>query len=47
MNQSNDMMNHSDGWMHGWGSQGMWVWTGIGVLVVVLLIVLIRTQSRK
>jgi hypothetical protein len=37
------MMNHTDGWMGG----GMWIWTGIGVLVVVLLVVAINKLSKK
>jgi len=36
-------MNHANGWMGG----GMWLWTGIGVLVVVLLVVLINKLSNK
>lgn len=46
MNQSNEMMNHSDGWMHGWGG-GMWLWTGLGVLIIVLLVVLIGRKGKK
>jgi hypothetical protein len=41
------MMNHTDGWMSGWASGGMWVWTVIGVLVVVLLVVVISKLSKK
>ena len=41
------MMNQTDGWMNGWGSGGMWVWTVIGTLVVVLLVVVISKLSQK
>lgn len=47
MNQSNDMMNHTGGWMNGWGGGGMWLWTGLGVLIVVLLIILIGKRVRR
>jgi hypothetical protein len=41
------MMNHSDGWMHGWSGGGMWLWPVICVLVVVLLIVAIVKLAKK
>jgi anti-sigma-K factor RskA len=41
------MMNHTDGWMGGWGSGGMWLWAVIGVVVVALLVVVISKLSRK
>lgn len=41
------MMNQTDGWMSGWGSGGMGLWTVIGVLVVVLLVVAITKMSNK
>jgi hypothetical protein len=47
MNQSNDMMNHADEWMNGWGGGGMWLWTGIGLLIIVLLVVLIGKRARE
>jgi hypothetical protein len=47
MNDTNGMMNHTDGWMSGWMGGGMWLWGGIGVLVVVLLVVAIIKLSKK
>jgi hypothetical protein len=40
-------MNHSNGWMSGWGGGGMWVWTVIGVLVAVPLVVVISKLAKK
>lgn len=40
-------MNHTDGWMSGWGGGGMWVWTVIGTLVAVLLVVVIGKLLKK
>ena len=41
------MMNHTNGWMGGWGHGGMWISTVIGVLVVVLLVVVITKMCKK
>lgn len=41
------MMNHTYGWMSGWASGGMWIWTMAGILVVVLLVVVILKLSKK
>ena len=41
------MMNHTGGWMNGWTSGGMWIWTVIGVVVVVLLFVVINKSTKK
>ena len=40
-------MNHTNGWMSGWGGGGMWVWATIGVLVVVLLAVVISKLAKR
>lgn len=40
-------MNHTDGWMSGWGGGGMWVWAVIAPLVVVLLAVVIGKLLKK
>jgi uncharacterized membrane protein len=40
-------MNHTNGWMGGWGGGGMWLWPLIGILVVVLLVVVIGKLSKK
>lgn len=41
------MMNHSDGWLGGWASGGMWLMTVIGVVVVALMVVVISKLSKK
>lgn len=46
-NEKTLIMNHTDGWMHGWMGIGMWLWALIGVAVVVLLVVLIVKLSQK
>ena len=40
-------MNHTRGWVSGWGSGGTWLFPVIGVLVVVLLVVLIYKLLKK
>ena len=40
-------MNHTDGWMSGCTSGGMWIWAVIAVAVVVLLVVVIGKLSKK
>jgi anti-sigma-K factor RskA len=46
-NESNLMMNQTNGWMGGWSGGGMWIWAVIGVAVVVLLVVVISKLSKK
>lgn len=41
------MMNHTDGWMGGWGGGGMWLWPVLGTLLVVLLVVAIMKVAKK
>jgi uncharacterized membrane protein len=45
--QRNFMMNNTYGWMGGWMSGGMWLWTAIGVAVVVLLLVVMSRYPKK
>jgi len=47
MNQTGNMMNHTNGWMGGAMGGGTWIWAVIGVLVVVLLVVVISKLSKK
>ena len=37
------MMNYNNGWIGG----GMWIWTGLGVVVVALLVVAMGKLSKK
>lgn len=37
------MMHHTNGWMNG----GMWLWSGLAILVVVLLVILLMKQFKK
>ena len=46
-NESDVMMNQTNGWMGGWSGGGMWIWAVIGVAVVVLLVVVIGKMSKK
>jgi hypothetical protein len=41
------MMNHTDGWMNGWGGGGMWLWPVIGFAIVALLVVVISKLPKK
>ena len=41
------MMNHTNGWMNGWSGGGMWLWTGLGLVIMALLVVVISKLSKK
>ena len=40
-------MKHTDGWMNGWMSGGMWLWAVLGLVIVALLVVVISKLSKK
>lgn len=40
-------MNHANGWMHGWIDGGMWMWTGIGIVILALVAIGINMMSKK
>ena len=40
-------MNHPNGWMPGWMDGGMWMWSGICIVVLALVAIGINVMSKK
>ena len=47
-NESDFMMNQTNGWINGWAGAGMWIWVMIGVAVLVMVgVAIFKLLSKK